>query len=88
MNLERLSISRNDFIEALKRAHIGSSVHFIPLHLHPYYRDQLGYRPHDLPTASEAFERIVSLPLFPGMTDDDVDDVVATVRRIVNASRR
>ena len=88
LNLEQLRISRNEFIEALKRQQIGSSVHFIPLHLHPYYRDQLGYCPQDLPTASKAFERIVSLPLFPGMTDDDVDDVLAAIRNIVGAARR
>jgi perosamine synthetase len=88
LNLDQLTISRNEFIEALKFEQIGSSVHFIPLHLHPYYRDQFGYRPEDLRTASEVFERIVSLPLFPGMTEDDVDDVIAAVRRIVTRARR
>ena len=52
LNLEQLRITRNEFIEAMKRAGIGCSVHFIPLHLHPYYRDELGYRPEDLPAAT------------------------------------
>ena len=76
----------NEFIEALKREQIGTSVHFIPLHLHPYYRDVCGYRPEDLPTATAMFDRIVSLPVFPGMTDEDVDDVIAAVRRVVSSA--
>ena len=72
----------------MKRAGIGCSVHFIPLHLHPYYRDELGYRPEDLPAATALFQRIVSLPLFPGMTNQDVNDVIDAVRRIVQAARK
>ena len=54
---------------------IGTSVHFIPLHLHPYYRDRWGYRPADLPVAAREYERVVSLPIWPGMTDGDLDRV-------------
>ncbi len=87
LELSRLTVTRKEFIEALKRNNIGASVHFIPLHLHPYYR-RMGYRETGYPTATAAFERIVSLPIFPSMTDTDVDDVIATVRDIVRNCRR
>jgi perosamine synthetase len=85
---EQLTISRDAFVEALKKRNIGTSVHFIPLHLHPHYRSQFGYRPEDFPAASAEFERIVSLPIFPGMTDADVDDVIEAVREVIAASVR
>ncbi len=87
LELSRLTVTRKEFIEALKRNNIGASVHFIPLHLHPYYR-RMGYQETGYPTATAAFERIVSLPIFPSMTDTDVDDVIATVRDIVRNCRR
>jgi perosamine synthetase len=86
--LERLTIDRRQFIEELKARRIGASVHFIPLHLHPYYRDTYGYRPQDYPNASAAYERILSLPIFPGMNDRDVGDVVDAVREIVDEHRQ
>jgi dTDP-4-amino-4,6-dideoxygalactose transaminase len=88
LDLERLRISRREFIELLKQQHIGTSVHFIPLHLHPYYRDNFRYRPEDLPNASAAFDRIVSLPIYPKMTEADVRDVIETVRTIIRQYRR
>ena len=88
LRLDRLRIDRAAFIEALKAEQIGTSVHFIPLHLHPYYRDRWGYRPEDLPRASAVFERIISLPIYPGMTDEDVEDVIGAVRSICAANRR
>ena len=60
-------------IEGLKELGIGTSVHFIPLHLHPYYRRQWGYRPEDCPVATAEYERVISLPIWPGMTGDDID---------------
>jgi len=63
-------------------------VHFIPLHLHSYYRDKLGYRPEHFPVASSVAERILSLPLFTAMTDGDVEYVANTLRRIVRDHRR
>ncbi len=74
--LERLSVDRAAVIDGLRELGIGTSVHFIPLHLHPYYRREWGYRPSDLPVASREFERVVSLPLWPGMSDADVERVV------------
>ena len=69
LDLERLRIGRREFIELLKQHHISTSVHFIPLHLHPYYRDNFGYQPEDFPNASAAFDHIVSLPIYPKMTE-------------------
>ena len=88
LNLERLKINRNQFIEALREKEIGTSVHFIPLHLHPYYRDKFGYKPEDFPNASAAFERIISLPIYPKMTEGNVRDVIVAVRQIVQEYRR
>ena len=88
LNLERLRIDRNGFIEALKEKNIGTSVHFIPLHMHPYYRNTFEYQPEDFPNASAAFERIISLPIYPKMTDADAGCVVNAVRSIVRESRR
>jgi dTDP-4-amino-4,6-dideoxygalactose transaminase len=88
LNPERLRVSRNEFIELLKKENIGTSVHFIPLHLHPYYRDTFGYRPEDFPAASAVFERIISLPIYPKMTEADVQRVIDTVRTLVKQHRR
>jgi dTDP-4-amino-4,6-dideoxygalactose transaminase len=88
LELERLTIGRRDFIEALREKNIGTSVHFTPLHLHPFYRRNFGYRPADFANASSVYERIVSLPIYPKMTAADVDDVIAAVRGIVETHRR
>jgi perosamine synthetase len=87
LNLERLRIDRASFIEELKKRNIGASVHFIPLHLHPYYRETYGYRPEEFPVASEEYQREVSLPIYSKMTDDDVQDVIAAVVDIVERTR-
>jgi dTDP-4-amino-4,6-dideoxygalactose transaminase len=88
LDLERLRLNRRQFIEELKRRQIGASVHFIPLHLHPYYRRVYGHQAGDFPVASAAFERIVSLPIHTRMTDADVFDVIEAVRSIVQEYRR
>jgi dTDP-4-amino-4,6-dideoxygalactose transaminase len=82
LRLERMSIGRNEFIEELKRAGIGCSVHWRPLHLHPYYQQTFGWRDFDLPVASQVWERLVSLPIFPGISDEEIERVVGTVRAI------
>lgn len=83
LNLEQLRINRNQFIDALKDHKIGTSVHYTPLHLHPYYRDNFGYQPGDLPVAQGVYERILSLPLYPRMSDGDVQRVSRAVHEIV-----
>jgi len=84
LNLDHLNISRNQFIEELGKRKIASSVHFIPIHLHPYYRDKYGYQPRDFPIAHREYQRIVSLPLHPRMSDQDVDDVIEAVTDIAH----
>jgi perosamine synthetase len=88
LQLDRLRIDRREFVEALREKNIGTSVHFIPLHRHPYYRSTFGYRPEDFSNASAVFDRIISLPIYPKMSDGDVEDVIAAVRSIVEESRR
>jgi perosamine synthetase len=85
---EQLRLSRDTLIELLKAEGIGTGVHFIPLHLHSYYKEALGSVPEDFPVASAAAETILSLPLFTLMSDDDVRCVAATLRRILHAHRR
>ena len=79
LNLDRLNISRNAFIEELNARKIAASVHFIPIHLHAYYRDKYGYHPYDFPIAHREYHRMISLPLHPGMNEQDVDDVIEAV---------
>ena len=69
LNLEQLRFDRNQFIEALKQLNIGTSVHFIPLHIHPYYRETYGYRPEDFPVAYGEYQREISLPIYSKMSD-------------------
>lgn len=83
---KQAGISRDQFIEELKKRGIGASVHFIPVHLQPYYRTAYGYKEGDFPVAEEAFRRIVSLPLYPKMTLPDVKRVIEAIREIIRAS--
>ena len=88
LNLEALKIDRASFIEELKIRGIGASVHFIPLHRHPFYRDTFGYRAKDFPNAEWVYERIISLPLYPGMTDEEVGRVIGVVEDVAKKFRR
>jgi perosamine synthetase len=88
LDLERLRIGRNEFTEALRLANIGISVHFIPLHLHPYYRETFGYERGDFPNASAVYDRIISLPIYSRMTDANVQHVISAVRTIVQQHLR
>jgi dTDP-4-amino-4,6-dideoxygalactose transaminase len=85
---EKLTIGRDAFLKALTERGIGTSVHFIPLHLHPFYREKYHYGPVGFPVAQEAFTRLFSLPLNLVLTDDDVDRVIATVLDLVEKHRR
>jgi dTDP-4-amino-4,6-dideoxygalactose transaminase len=85
---EKLSISRAEFIIKLKEAGIGTSVHFIPLHLHPYYRNHYGFKPGDFPVSEDLYEREISLPIYPSMTEKDVNRVIETVIKIVNSHKK
>ena len=88
LDTARLRINRAEFITALKDQGIGTSVHFIPLHLHPFYREAFGYKPEDFPTASWVFERIISLPIYPAMSEQSVQRVIAAVTEVVEMNRR
>ena len=85
---ETLRIGRDRFIEELAQRKIGTSVHFIPIHLHPYYRNKYSYRPGDYPVTYESFGRMLSLPLHPGLSDQDVADVIEAVLDIAREFRR
>ena len=84
LNSASLSIDRKQFIEALKAENIGSSVHFIPLHLHPYYKKKYGYKQGDYPNSEQVYSRVISLPLFPKMADADLEDVIKAVKKVVS----
>ena len=84
---ERLRIGRDQFIEELRRRNIGASVHFIPIHQHTYYREHHQLRPEQFPVAQREFERILSLPLSPAHSDQDVADVIEAVTDVLEKNR-
>lgn len=86
--LERLSVDRDQVFRALRAEGLGVNVHYIPVHLHPFYRRRFGTEPGRCPVAEAAYERILSLPLFAGMSDTDADDVIAAVRKVLGAYAR
>ena len=88
LNLELLVVDRAAVIERLADAGISASVHFIPLNLHPHYQRRYGYAPGDFPVAERIFARSISLPIWPGMTDGQVDRVAATLLEICDGARR
>ena len=85
---ELLTHGRNEVIAELKRLGIGTSVHFIPLHFHPYYSSRFGYKKGDFPNAENSFERAISLPIYPGMTDEEVMRVAAALKQVIAGFRR
>jgi perosamine synthetase len=88
LNLPALRVTRNEVIEELHRRGVATSVHFRPLHLHPIYGETYGYRGGQFPSAEAAFERAVSLPIYPRMTDGDVGYVVEAVLSTLKGVRR
>jgi dTDP-4-amino-4,6-dideoxygalactose transaminase len=88
LNLDQLDVGRDEFIDEVVSHGIGVSVHFIPLHLHTYYRERYGWRGDEVPVADSEFERLVSLPIWPRMSDCDVEDVIAAVRDVVTRHSR
>ena len=87
LNSDALSIDRDQFIEHLKARNISTSVHFIPLHLHPYYEATYEYEPEDLEVAVREYRREVSLPIYSKMTDCDVQSVIDGVTDLVRQFR-
>ena len=84
LKLEDLAADRGEIFRALRAENIGVNVHYIPVHLHPYYRKRFGYRGGEYPVAEDAYERLISLPMFHGMSDQDVQDVIAAVAKVVH----
>jgi len=83
LDLPKLRITRDDVVEELKAEGIGTGIHFISLHLHPYYRDRFGFSPDDFPNARRISERTLSLPLSARLSDQDVADVITAVRKVL-----
>lgn len=88
LELNKLNIDRDEFINLMSEFNIGTSVHFIPVHLMSYYEENYGCRRGDLPLTESYFETIVSLPLYPKMTNDDVNDVIDAVTMIINENHK
>ncbi len=88
LRIEDLSRSRDEILDALQKENIGVGVHFRALHLQPFYRESFGFQPGQLPVAERATDRILSLPVYPAMTDVDVADTIAAVVKVVANSRR
>ena len=84
LRLEALSAGRAEIFRGLRAENLGVNVHYIPVHQHPYYREHFDYKGGDYPVAEDAYERLVSLPMFHAMTDQDVNDVIAAVSKVVN----
>jgi dTDP-4-amino-4,6-dideoxygalactose transaminase len=82
LNLDKLRIDRAKFIDELRSENIGTTVNFVPVHMHPYYRDTFGYKKGDFPVAEDAYLRLISLPLYPRMTTRDAQDVIEAVKKI------
>ena len=83
----KLKTDRGQVFQALRAENIGVNVHYIPVHRHPYYSERFGYRGGEYPVAEEAYDRLISLPMFHGMTDEDVDDVIRAVIKVVSHFR-
>jgi perosamine synthetase len=82
LDLEKLTADRGEIFRALRAENIGVNVHYIPVHLHPYYRDRFGYKGGEYPVAEDAYHRLISLPMFHGMRDQDVEDVIRAVSKV------
>lgn len=84
---ELLTVTRKEIFEALQSENIGVNVHYLPVYLHPYYRD-LGYEKGLCPNAEELYENMITLPLFPSMSNEEVNDVVAAVNKVIDYYRK
>jgi len=81
--LDGLRADRKTVFDALRAENIGVHVHYIPLHLQPYYRERFGYMEGDFPIAENHYKNALTLPLFPKMNDADVDDVIEAVKKVI-----
>jgi perosamine synthetase len=84
LDLARLTADRPEIFRALRAENIGVNVHYIPVHYHPYYRERFGSRDGEFPVAEDAYSRLITLPMFHGMNDQDVEDVIAAVHKVMH----
>ncbi len=82
--LDALKADRAEVFRTLRAENIGVQVHYIPVHLHPFYRKQFGYGGGEYPIAEDAYERLISLPMFHTMTDQDIEDVQETMHKVLS----
>ena len=82
--LENLSWNRDQIFEALHKEGIGVNVHYMPIHLHPYYKNHLGCYEGMCPVAEIIYKKILTLPIFPEMNDSDIEDVITAIEKIIN----
>jgi dTDP-4-amino-4,6-dideoxygalactose transaminase len=83
LRLDRLKIDRAQIIEQMKERGIGTSVHWMPLHMHPYYREKYGYKPEDFPVAARLYPELITLPLYPDMTEVEVAYVCDALKGVL-----
>jgi dTDP-4-amino-4,6-dideoxygalactose transaminase len=88
LKLDRLQIDRAQFITELRQRGVSVSVHWMPLHMHPYYRENYGFAPQDMPVAASLYPEIITLPLFPDMSEGNVRQVCDAIKEIINLNRR
>ena len=84
LDIDKLKISRDEFMNALQRENIGTGVHYISLHLQPYYKETFGFNEDDFPNASYISERTISIPFSAKLTNEDVQDVINAINRVIN----
>lgn len=88
LSTEMLRAERKEIFDALIAENIGVNVHYMPLHLHPFYQKEFGYKKGDYPIAEKYYERAITLPLFPAMSNDDVEDVIKAVYKVISYYRK
>jgi perosamine synthetase len=88
LDLTQLQVTRAEIFKALRAEGIGVNVHYIPIHLHPFYRRRLGVGPGDCPVAEAAYEQLITLPIFPAMRNKDIDDVITACHKVITAYRK
>lgn len=84
---EKLRVGRKQIYQALQAENIGVNVHYIPVYYHPYYK-KIGYEKGMCPNAEKLYDRIITIPLYPGMIDKDVEDVVGAIDKVIKYYRR
>lgn len=88
LNLEKLKVGRRKIFEALRTEGIGVNVHYIPIHLQPYYQKRFDYRKGDFPVAENYYEKAITLPIFPKMTDKDIEDIIRAIKKVIGYYRK